>query len=660
MSLSLTIQLPLTEEAISPIKDTSQNVLGYNSGQHETPYLPPEIVEHIVSFILVKKIKHYTYDAVKNIDDYEYTLLNILIVFPYLVKQITPHFDYGAIPKHIYNFVYMKIDNVYDIFVMLFENLKAARNDLDMWLEFITCEHSPFYNTDEGTRFISYILSKYSNHQQKKMKKKLLCNLLNHEDVFPIPKSLDNIIYNILLYNYKNTKKLQLSLLTSKEKQLLLNYTVIKGISRYRYTIDDYDISKFIISVFKLYSTKIINILIENTHFINIHFLNKDSLFDYILNNYTADNYLLDSFIKYYLSAVLKHYYSSFSYSSHKVDFTQVYYDIIAPILEKAIFNKHTDLISLLLNLDETTKPRILFIIGYDSTYKDKVYLDLAIDYIIKVYYKSTFNFDDLSLFNWLYDNINYNQMLNINKTLLPKLFLYKMAEANQTKTDNIHILNTTFNKELLYKIYNYTVFNFYRLNLNSIYDKTYNFKGKRDGARDGARDSSMSTLFSYSSSITDTLELLQLKNDIDNMYNYIIKFYNLIVKCTSIIKLAQKETSVSDDSDDTKLGVDKTYTKTYHKRLLYIYNVYNYILKHKLYYESSLKSTMRKASLKHLEQINSSKFNIDLKNSGSIDSGSIGSNTRYKDTSKHRQIIENILKLKVFITKMVEIINKD
>ena len=654
MSLPLTIQLPLTEEEISPHKDTSQNVLGYNGGTHETPYLPPEIVELIVSFILVE-IPRYNYDDTdKNIDDYEYTLLNILIVFPYLVKQITPQFDYGAIPKHIYNFVYMKIDNVYDIFVMLFENLKAARNDLDMWLEFITCEHSPFYNTDEGIRFIYYILSKYSNHQQKKMKKKLLCNLLNHEDVFPIPKSLDNIIYNILLYNYKNTKKLQLSLLTSKEKQLLLNYTVIKGISRYRYTIDDYDISKFIISVFKLYSTKIINILIENTHFNNIHILNKDSLFDYILNNYTADNYLLDSFIKYYLSAVLKHYYSSLSYSSHKVDFTQVYYDIIAPILEKAIFNKHTDLISLLLNLDETTKTRILFIIGYDSTYKDKVYLDLAIEYIINVYYKSTFNFNDLSLFNWFYDNINYNQMLNlnINKTLLSKLFLYKMAEANQTKTDHIHIHDSV----LLYKIYNYTVFNFYRLNINLIYNKTYSFKDKRDGtrdeARDGTRDDSITTLFSYSSSITDTLELLQLKNDIDNMYNYIIKFYNLIVKCTSIIKLAQKETSVSDESDDSKLGIDKTYTKKYHKRLLYIYNVYNYILKHKLYYETSLKTTMQRASLKHIEQINSSKFNIDLK--------TIGSNTRYKDTSKNRKIIENILKLKVFITKMVEIINKD
>jgi len=360
MSLTNGSETTLTLE-LQPMRKQALNSSSSTVHTREIPYLPPEMIEYIVYFILLDTPKN-DYEKIHN---YEYTLLNLFIVFPYLLRQIAPKLDYGAIPTHIYNFVYMKIDNVYDTLVMLFENVKAGRNNLDMWVSFITCDYSPFYNTDEGIRFVCYILNQYSNHQQKKMSKHLLCNLLNHSNIIPIPKSIDNIIFNILVYNFKLTKKLHLSMLTSKEKQVLLIYNLSNY--SYRKMNSDYDASKYLISVFKIHSTKILDILVENTYFIGMHNSNQHNLIDYILNNYTADNYVLGSFIKYYLSVVLKLAYCSYSTHTTNTPFTKSYFTVIAPILGKALLHKHLDLIRLLLNLKETTKSNILYIIGYDS-----------------------------------------------------------------------------------------------------------------------------------------------------------------------------------------------------------------------------------------------------------------------------------------------------
>ena len=175
------------------------------------PYLPPEIIEHIVSLLL------FNINEVN--DNTQYTLLNLFTVFPYLLRQIktTLCFTY-EIPLHIYNFLHMKIDNVFDLLVILEENLQDMYH-LDDWLKFITCEHSPFYNTDEGIQFVNYILNRYSNHQKKKIANNLLCNILDHNI---ITKSLDNIIFNKLVNSYEKTDKLKLSLLSNKEKKVFL------------------------------------------------------------------------------------------------------------------------------------------------------------------------------------------------------------------------------------------------------------------------------------------------------------------------------------------------------------------------------------------------------------------------------------------------------
>jgi len=634
-------------------KENMSNISTGIIHEREIPYLPPEIIENITQQLLnnmnsdssiIYRNAYYNNEYEVKQHDNSYTLLNLFIVFPYLLQQIKLTLCCSnEIPLHIYNFIYMKIDNVYGKLIMLFENLKDTYN-LNMWLSFITCDHSPFYNTNEGVRFVYYILNKYSNHQNKKMSKQLLCNLLNHSDIIPISKNIDNIIFNILVYNFKDTSKLHLSLLTNKEKKLLLSYTLTKV--SYRFINTEYDVSKFLISVFKIYSTKLIDILSVNTYFIHIHLLNQDSIIDYILNNYTNDNYLLGSFIKYYLSVVLNYSYSNNLAHSVYATFTKSYVDVISPILKQALIHKHTDLIRLLLNLKDTTKSNILYIIGYNSLFKDKETLLLAIDYIINVYYKHTFNFDDLSLFDWTYNKYDDN-----NNTLLLKLFLYKNTEVKINNIHNIHNIN----KSLLYKIYNYMVYHFNRLNINLIFNKSYSFKSNNHDNDNESRNefsdgsTTTTTVLTYSNSILDKLELLQLKSDINNLYKYITRYYILVSKCAFLMKLMEKQTT--DTKINNHIGIDKNESKKYNKKLIYVYNIYNYILKHKLYIEPKLNSTIKRISLINLEEINNSKFNINL-----IDFNTI--TTSYKKTSLNRKIVFNMLKLKEYFTKVIEIIN--
>ena len=217
--------------------------------------------------------------------DNEYTLLNLIIVFPYVLQQIKTNFQWCEIPLHIYNFVYMEshIDNVFDTLVMILENFKDTYS-LDMWLGFVTCDHSPFYNTKDGIKFVNYILNKHSNHQKKKIRNTVLCNLLNHSNIIPISKSIDNIIVNKLARLFPQTDKKIIGKLTNEELQLLFEYTLL-DIPNLR---SSYNISTYIISVLKLYSTKIIDIIcnIENNIFFPyLHNLNRDSLINYILTD---------------------------------------------------------------------------------------------------------------------------------------------------------------------------------------------------------------------------------------------------------------------------------------------------------------------------------------------------------------------------------------
>lgn len=659
---------------LSTLKGENKDIS--KASARDIPYLPPEIITNIAQQLLnsmkasITTYPNAFYDNSYEINRHnnEFTLLNLLIVFPYLLGEIKIILRYSSdIPIYIYNFMYIDIHNVYNNLVILYENLKDMYC-LDNWLNFITCENSPFYNTKEGIRFVNYILKQYSNHQEKKIRNQLLCNLLSYTNINPIPKSLDNIIFNKLVHNFNQTKKLHISLLSNKEKEILLTYMIHKS-------KNNFYASQIIISIFKICSTKLLDILFENNKdFTYMHFIIQNDLIKYILNNYTTKNYSLDGILKYYLSTILKYsHYINLSLDKNS-RFTS-YYDIIAPILVEAVINKNKEVISLIIDLKETTQSNILYILGNHYIFNNKENLNLAYDYIINIYYKFTFTFNDLSFFEWIYNDINVN-----NNTFISKISLYKLAVKN---IDNIHNLN----KALMYKIYNYMLFNFNSLGLNLIFNKSFSFKVNKNESKDESTeentfettvettvdtnvdttvestDESISSLLtysnSYSNSIADKIEDLQLKNDIDNIYKYILKYYNLVNKCSSIIDLMKKKNAYT---DDTKLGKDKKYTREYNKRLLYLYNVYNFMFKHKLYNESKLKGSLNRSSLKNLRKINN-KFSIPIDDYDFNDNDNhlsdITSITSYKNISLNRKLVDNLLNLKKLISKILEIINK-
>ena len=570
--------------------------------------------------------------------DNEYTLLNLIIVFPYVLQQIKSKFQWSEIPLHIYNFVYMEpeINNVFDTLVMILENFKDTYS-LNMWLGFVTCDHSPFYNTKDGIKFVNYILNKHSNHQQKKIRHTLLCNLLNHSSIIPISKSIDNIIVNKLARLFPQTDKKIIGKLTNEELQLLFEYTLL-DVHNLRHA---YNKNTYIISILKVYSTKIIDIICSlenNVFFPYLHNLNRDSLIDYILKNYTSNNVSLGNIIKYYLSKVLQKIHSiTISYDT-LADFNKTYFDIMLPILEKAIFHKHGDLINLILSMTESTRDTIFYILKHNfNLYNNETMFHYLFTFIIN--HNITVNniatntpkfplqFSDLLLFRWehsIYTNLQVN------------LRLYEKLGLNLGMAPNIHNTYNT-HKDLLYKIYNYMVYNYNSLNMQLLFKKTYIIKDNYTG---------VNSKTTYSSSILDTLNVLSIKTDIDILYTYFRKYYTthyplIIKKCTYLMKLMSSYSNKNNDSSDSK----KVYTQKYHRRSLYLYNIYNYMLKHKLYLYSKMYSEMKKSSLRHLNVINNTKFNT------------IDNINNYKNTRKNCKIVADILKLKAILIHSLEIV---
>ena len=581
------------------------------------PYLPPEIIENIVELLLLgirncrDSTFHVTCETYKH--ENEYTLLNLFIVFPYLLHQIKSKICNHDIPLHIYNFVYMKIDNVFELLVTLVENLKDIYS-LDLWLNFITCEHSPFYNTVEGIKFVNYILNKYSNHQAKKITNYLLCSILEHNI---ITKRLDNIIFNKIVSAFQNTKKLNISLLSNKEKQVLLLYTR----ATFRSTYPAFELTDYIVTVLKLRSTKIIDILAENMYLTNLHTLNRTKITNFILDNYTFDNYLLGLTIQYYLTAVL-----NTTYTKYKADeLKNIYLSIIKDILAEAVIKRNCYVINLILSMKESTKTNILHIISSDYLYNTKEHFEYIFMYITDKY---TFNVTDFSLFDWEHTHVNFKKNVLFYTQIEPSIDV-------MSNTQNKH--NTV--KALLYKIYNYMVYNYNRLNMELIYNKSYILK---DIDTDTDTDTIQTTLFTYSNSILLNLELLNIKHDIEKLYKYISKFYYFINKCAYIIKQIDKYNKPIQYDDNKRKS-----KKIYIRRIMFLYNIFNFVIKYKLYHDKQFNTRLNKTSIRLIDELNTIKYNTITTHSISINID--------KNTTQNRQIVEHSIKLREILTKMTE-----
>jgi hypothetical protein len=607
----------------------------------EIPQLPPEIIENIVGLLLfdINQRNTSNHTISKNDEhDTEYTLLNLFTVFPYLLRQIKTNLCCTyEIPLHIYNFVYMKIDHVFELLVMLVENLKDIYH-IDMWLQFITCEHSPFYNTDEGLRFVNYILNHYSNHQSKRISHSLLCNLLEHDI---IPKRFDNIIFNKLVHMFKNTSKLNLSLLSNKEKQHLLLFSK----ARYRNYYPTHEVSEFMITILNLHSTKIIDILAENNYLTNIHDLNKGKITKFILQNYTYDNYLLGLTFQYYLSAVLK--------TTHAITNTiintasdniyeddnckNIYLVIISDILANAVLQRNSYVINLILRLNESTKANILHIISNEYFYNTREHFDYLFMYINERY---NLIFTDLSVFEWDHTHMNLKKYLSLYTLLESTLDIFSVTENTHHST-----------KCLLYRIYNYMVYHYNRLHMVLVYNKSYSFKDI---------DTIDTTVSSYSNSILEKIELLKIKNDVHTLYKYIYKFYYLFNKFNSIMKYAHKynfdnvndiineQNNHNEQNNVTQFQIDKNskIKKHYIKKIMYLYNIFNFVLKYKLYHDVAINNTVKKTSLRLLEELKTSKFNTLIVESIIM--------RNYKNTTQNNKLVKHTIKLKDILTLVV------
>lgn len=575
----------------------------------DIPNLPPEIIDHILYWLL-KEYQNCDGQSHCNISkfDSEYELLNLFIVFPHLLPKIKLKLCPYDIPICIYNFMYLKIDNLYEIFTYLVDTLHDMYS-LDMWLSFITCEHSPFYYTDDGVDLVYYILNKYSNHQRKKISNYLLCNILRNTI---ITKSIDNIIFNKLVYHFKNTSKYKLSILTNNEKAILLSFS---SINIYTPGFRSYGFSECIIEILSMHSTKLLDILAENNKFDNLC-----NNLVYILDCYIVDsiNCIYDSDYDYLLQLTIEYYLSKVLYSKNNT-----YLSIISLILEKAIIKKNYNAITFIFGLRESTNTQIQILIqnfllkelrnknsdNYTFLFD---YMDMDI-YMCRSTYR--FTFTDLSIFEWNHTNY-YTESY---------IYLYQKAITNTHNTHNIHNLD----KNLLYKIYNYMVYNYNHVNMNLIFDKSYTFENI---------NLELENKIDYHNSISDKLHSLHMKNDIDTLCKYISKVITLCKKCSSIF-------IIMDVKCHSTLNFNK---KQFHRKVKYIHNIYNFVYKYKLYNYVKLNNIIRVKTINILDEILDYKFN-NLENIAD-----------YTAKSKHTKIIQSTINLEKFILNFLVILNKN
>ena len=165
--------------------------------------------------------------------------------------------------------------------------------------------------------------------------------------------------------------------------------------------------------------------------------------------------------------------------------------------------------------------------------------------------------------------------------------------------------------------MYNYNIHN-----INSILDTTYNIREYKNDS------------LTYSNSILDKLECLQIKNDIDNLCKNIIKFYKLINTCADILGLIESKCN--------NIIPILSYQTKFYRKIKYIYNVYNFILKYKLYMQPKFGNTVKFKSRKLREELKSY------------------DNHNHNDTKKNRKILKNIIILQELITKVNSFINDD
>ena len=500
------------------------------------------------------------------------TLLKLSIFFPYLVNRIKKLQIATDMPIQIPKFIDTIINfNDIEINDSNFEILKMSHSNilyyfkniisiysLDDWIEFIIDveDGSNFHKTYSGKEITKYVISCFTNKDLKKISYKVLSYIVKYN---LYNKKLDNIIFNRLSYYFKNTNKLKLSLLTNKEKEILLSNISSHSINK----------SSLIISALSIYSTKILDILVEN-YCHNLHLIDCSDISNFILSN-PLDDYLLVMTFKYYFTLLKLNceFYFSISY-----------------ILTLAILQKKHYIIKMICDGKRNKLEIPKFIINpyYNDFHNKNDYENIK--YLL-LYSKTL----DLSTLSWELPKpiIIHNQQ---SQSLLDKyILLFEKAKLDDKNLNHM-------DRHLLLKIYNY--FHFY-YKLNKLHITTLKEYPEVDCGESGESGES-----EESGEIENSLDTSIIKEHLFRLFNDLTNYFESVNKCKKIMTL-------SDIKCNLKSHI-KYKQKNIKNKFIYICNIYKFILKYKLYYSLTLNKFITKTSHKLLDVLQPDVFTFNIK----------------------------------------------
>ena len=537
-----------------------KELVKYKEIERDLPFLPQDIMEIIAM---------YCY----NID----TLIKLAIFFPYLVKQIKYRNLAESMPVRIPDCIddiinwenLINSDNIMQIFKMKRSNIFDYFKNImsiylpNTWLYFIINSGSNFHKTDNGIKITKYVISCLSNKQLRELSYKVLAYIVKY-NIYLYNDKLTNLIYQRLSRyfseskNDKDKNKISLiTLITAKDKDKV-KYDNPKAILILLSNMshNSINLSEIIISALTIYNIHILNILLENNKLTSLNGFDAMEISQFIVFN-PLDDYLLVKMFKYYFELI---------------SFDNNPYNCMRHIFELAINNKNHHIIIMIYDIEKHKQAisKLIININTNDFYNKNNCENLK--YLL-LYCKNL----DLSLLSWSTPNtfthfhLEYHNDLQI---LNAYILLFENAKLYDANLDNM-------DRHLLLKIYNY--FNKYYI-VNKLH---------------------ITTLKVYPELDTAGIDISIIKEHLHYLFNDLTDYFTLINKCKYIMRLSDIKFIKSSSNI-------KNRTKSLLNKSKYLYNIYTFILKHKLYYSLQLNNFITSVSIHLIHVLKHNDNNMD------------------------------------------------
>jgi len=540
------------------------SLVTYKEIERDLPFLPQDIMEVIAMFCY-------------NID----TLLKLAIFFPYLVKQIKDRNLAESMPVRIPDCIddiinwenLINSDNNMQIFKMrrsnIFEYFKNIMSIYlpNTWLYFIINSGSNFHKTYNGIEITKYVISCLSNKELRTLSYKVLAYIVKY-NIYLYNDKLTNLIYQRLSQYFSESKKDKekdknkislITLITAKQKDNV-KYDNPKAILILLSNMSHnyINLSAVIISALTIYNRHILNILLENNKLNELNGFDVMEISQFIVFN-PLDDYLLVKMFKYYFELI---------------SFDNDPYNCMSHIFELAINNKNHHIIIMIYDIEKHKQAisKLIIDINTNDFYNKNNCENLK--YLL-LYCKNL----DLSLLSWSTPNtfthfhLEYHHDL---QTLNAYILLFENAKLYDANLDNM-------DRHLLLKIYNY--FNKYYI-VNKLH---------------------ITTSKVYPELYAAGIDISIIKEHLHYLFNDLTDYFTLINKCKYIMKLSDIKFIKSSSNI-------KNRTKSLRNKSIYLYNIYTFILKHKLYYSIQLNNFITSVSIHLLHLLKRNDNNMDSK----------------------------------------------